>query len=111
MIDWSRVSELIEEIGAEDFGEIVELFLMEVETAIGSLEEAAGDAKATEEQMHFLKGAALNLGFEALAQICLKGEKAAASGRADVVTAQEVRTTFETSSAQFQADLPERLAA
>ena len=42
-IDFSNIID-----GAEDFGEIVELFLMEVETAIGSLEEAAGDAKATE---------------------------------------------------------------
>jgi HPt (histidine-containing phosphotransfer) domain-containing protein len=111
MIDWSRVSELIEEIGAEDFGEIVELFLMEVETAIEALEGAVGNASATEEQMHFLKGAALNLGFESLAQICLKGEKAAATGAPDTISPQEVRDTFTMSRDQFQTGLPSRLAA
>ena len=30
MIDWPRVKELKDEIGAEDFGEVVDLFLEEV---------------------------------------------------------------------------------
>jgi HPt (histidine-containing phosphotransfer) domain-containing protein len=111
MIDWSRVDELVEEIGAEDFGEVVELFLSEVEGAIDLLGRAEGNPIVTEEQMHFLKGAALNLGFEELAQLCLKGEKSAAAGRPDVVSPGDVRRTYETSRAQFQADLPGRLAA
>jgi hypothetical protein len=32
MIDWDRVQELRDEIGAEAFGEVVELFLEEVTT-------------------------------------------------------------------------------
>ena len=111
MIDWSRVDELVDEIGAEDFGEVVELFLSEVEGAIDLLAGAEGNPVVTEEQMHFLKGAALNLGFEELAQLCLKGEKAAAAGRADVVSPAEVRKTYESSRDVFQADLPARLAA
>ena len=111
MIDWSRVDELVEEIGAEDFGEVVDLFLSEVEGAIDLLETAEGNPVVTEEQMHFLKGAALNLGFEHLAQLCLKGEKAAAAGRPEVVTPAEVRRVYETSRTSFQADLPARLVA
>ncbi|CUH79607.1 Hpt domain-containing protein [Tropicibacter naphthalenivorans] len=111
MIDWSRVEELVDEIGAEDFGEVVELFLSEVEGAIAAFEAAEGNPVVAEEQLHFLKGAALNLGFETLAQLCLKGEKAAAAGRADVVSPAEVREVYETSRDQFQADLPNRLAA
>ncbi|MGH1412475.1 MAG: Hpt domain-containing protein [Pelagimonas sp.] len=111
MIDWSRINELVEEIGAEDFGEVVELFLDEVEGAICIFEQSASDPVVAEEQMHFLKGAALNLGFESLAQLCLKGEKAASTGRPEVVSPAEVRETFETSRVQFQEDLPNRLAA
>lgn len=111
MIDWSRVDELVEEIGAEDFGEVVELFLDEVENSIGVYADGANDAVVAVEQMHFLKGAALNLGFEALAQLCLKGEKAAASGRVGVVAPDELRKTYEGSRDVFQAELPARLAA
>lgn len=111
MIDWSRVDELVEEIGAEDFGEVVELFLDEVENAIAQLESSDGNPVIVEEQMHFLKGAALNLGFEELAQLCLKGEKSANAGRPEVVTPQQVRRAFEASKAQFEQDLPGRLAA
>lgn len=111
MIDWSRVDELVDEIGAEDFGEVVELFLDEVENAIVQLEGDAGNPVVVEEQMHFLKGASLNLGFEALAQLCNKGEKSAAAGRPDVVTPAEVRQAYEESKQRFEQDLPSRLAA
>ncbi|SMX32416.1 Hpt domain-containing protein [Maliponia aquimaris] len=111
MIDWSRVDELVDEIGAEDFGEVVELFLDEVETAIGQLEACAANPVVTEEQMHFLKGAALNIGFATLAKLCQTGEKSAAEGKPETVSPQEVRDCYEASRAQFQQDLPGRLAA
>jgi HPt (histidine-containing phosphotransfer) domain-containing protein len=111
MIDWARVSELVDEIGAEEFGEVLELFLDEVETAITQLESCDGEAAITEEQMHFLKGAALNLGFETLARVCMRGEAAAASGQPDAVSPAEVRHCFEASRRQFEQDLPARIAA
>ena len=39
MIDWARVSELRDEVGAEDFDEVVELFLEEVDEAIAALRD------------------------------------------------------------------------
>lgn len=111
MIDWARVSELRDEIGPEDFGEVVDLFLMEVEGAIELLDGASGNPIVTEEQMHFLKGAALNLGFAALAEICQTGEKAAAAGDANAVPDGQVRQTFEASRESFLTDLPTRFAA
>ena len=111
MIDWSRVDELVDEIGAEDFAEVVDLFLDEVEIAIVALEKCEGNPVVTEEQMHFLKGASLNLGFAELAQLCLKGEKSAASGAPDAVSPAQVRDTFESSRRKFEQDLPGRLAA
>src|SRR6056297_198277 len=111
MIDWSRVEELLEEIGAEDFGEVVEMFLDEVETVIVQLENDPDNFSNAEEQMHFLKGAALNLGFLSLAQLCQKGETSAASGHPGTVSAAEVRTILELSRSRFEKDLPDRLAA
>lgn len=37
MIDWARVSERRDEVGEEDFDEVVELFLEEVDEAIAAL--------------------------------------------------------------------------
>lgn len=111
MIDWSRVAELRDEIGAEDFQEIVDLFLFEVSNAIDQLAEAKGNAPVVADQMHFLKGAALNLGFSALSSLCRDGEKAAQNGDGDKHSADEVRETFETSRQAFEADFPLRFAA
>ena len=111
MIEWARVRELVDEIGAEDFTEVVDLFLQEVDGAIIALDAAGNNPILIEEQMHFLKGAALNLGFEALAQLCLKGEKAAKAGRPDVVTLDEISECYRLSRSCFEQDLPKRLAA
>lgn len=111
MIDWSRVDELVDEIGAEDFGEVVALFLEEVETAIAQLESCDGNPVVTEEQMHFLKGAALNIGFETLAHLCQNGERCAAQGKPDAVSPRDIRNCYESSRDLFQRDLPGRLAA
>ncbi|WGW04603.1 Hpt domain-containing protein [Tropicibacter oceani] len=111
MIDWARVAELRDEIGPEDFDEVVELFLTEVEGAIDLLESAAGNPVVTHDQMHFLKGAALNLGFAAVSDLCQKGEKAAAGGDAEAIPFGAVRTTFEDSKNRFLAELPLKFAA
>lgn len=63
MIDWTRVAELRAEIGAEDFDEVAELFLMEVEDTLSRLSRASADVTQMQELLHFLKGSALNLGF------------------------------------------------
>lgn len=111
MIDWARVDELVEEIGVEDFGEVADLFLTEVESAVTTLEAAGDNPVLVEEQMHFLKGAALNLGFDALARICQKGEDAAAANAPQEVTTTEVREVYRQSRAVFERDLPGKLAA
>lgn len=74
MIDWLRISELYEEIGEDDFHEIVELFLEEVEDALARL--GASDNTALSADLHYLKGSSLNLGFKSLADLCKAGEAA-----------------------------------
>ena len=106
MIDWERVEELRDEIGPEDFGEVVELFLDEVEEVIERL-RAAPDLTTLEADLHFLKGSALNLGFRSFSTLCQAGEIAAASGKPETVDLAKVVQVFFDSKAAFQ----ERVAA
>jgi histidine phosphotransfer protein HptB len=83
MIDWHRIEELRAEIGPEDFGEVISLFLEEADAVVSRL-QSNKDAKTMERDLHSLKGSALNLGFSDLAQVCLQGERRAASGLSDI---------------------------
>jgi HPt (histidine-containing phosphotransfer) domain-containing protein len=111
MIDWARIRELHDEIGAEDFQLVTDLFLSEVGNSIAALGHASGDASQMAEKMHALKGAALNLGFSALADLAFAGERAAMAGDTHAVTPGEMRHVFEASIASFQADRASKLAA
>jgi HPt (histidine-containing phosphotransfer) domain-containing protein len=109
MIDWGRVKELRDEIGADDFGEVVALFLEEADEVIARIAPTLG-AKALEADLHFLKGAALNLGFADLAALCQEGERRAASG--DVgVNVDPVSRCYQTSKAALGLGLAQALAA
>ena len=108
MINWDRVMELRHEIGQEDFAEIVTLFLEEADEVVARL-SPANDAKTMENDLHFLKGSALNLGFEEFARICQTGERMAANGRTDVEV-DVVRATYRQSRQSFLARM-EQLAA
>ena len=79
MICWNRVQELKEEVGEDDFTEIVSLFLEETEAALGQL-KAATDAEDIAALLHSLKGSALNLGFEEMSRLCNDGTGASAGG-------------------------------
>lgn len=79
MIDWERVGCLRDEIGETDFGEVVRLFIEEVEEVTERLERP-GTPGQREADLHFLKGSALNLGFSDLAALCHAGERRAAAG-------------------------------
>lgn len=83
MIEWDRVSELCSEIGEDDFAEVVELFLQEADEVIARIAQSSG-AAALEADLHFLKGAALNLGFRQFAGLCEDGERLAAKGDCNV---------------------------
>lgn len=83
MIEWDRVNELCSEIGEDDFAEVVELFLQEADEVITRIAQESG-AAVLEADLHFLKGAALNLGFREFARLCQDGERRAATGACDV---------------------------
>ena len=104
MIDWQRVADLREEIGPEDFDEVVPLFLEEVASVTADL-RSGPDLTRLEEDLHFLKGSALNLGFEAFSELCHAGEKAAAAGHAATVNVPEILDCFDASKSVFEAGL------
>ena len=100
MIDWERILELRDEVGAEDFGEVVELFLEEVEGVLDRL-RVSPDLSSLEEDFHFLKGSALNLGFAAFGSLCLAAEKASAEGRAVTVDIPQALECYAASKLVF----------
>ncbi|MFK7945489.1 MAG: Hpt domain-containing protein [Paracoccaceae bacterium] len=86
MIDQSRLDELANDFGEEDLAEIIEVFLAETWEAIDSLEAKLDGMQMAEQQdqFHFLKGCARNIGATGLADFCEEWEAGAAPfGRAE----------------------------
>jgi len=110
MIDWNKVAELRDEIGAEDFGEVVEIFLEEVDEAIGIMRECP-DLSKMECGLHFLKGSALNLGFRDFSKLCQAGETAAATGKQATVDLPEILASYDASKLAFLAGLETKMAS
>jgi HPt (histidine-containing phosphotransfer) domain-containing protein len=108
MIDWQRVTTLRDEIGAEDFEEVVPLFIEEVESVTDEL-RADPDIAKLEGHMHFLKGSAVSLGFAAFSEMCHDGEAQAAAGEGASVDVAAVLDCFEESKQQFLDGLAENL--
>jgi histidine phosphotransfer protein HptB len=94
MIDWKRVDELREEIGADGFAEVADMFLEEADQAVRTL-VAGLPPDQVEGQLHFLKGSALNLGLSDLAAICQDGERKAAAGLGGSVDLAEVARVYQ----------------
>lgn len=110
MIDWTRVSELRDEIGSDDFAEVADMFLMEVEETLSQLDSAKHNVAQIRELTHFLKGSALNLGFSKFADMCNAAELAAATGQIDI-DIPAVLHLYTASRAEFEAEYAQRFAA
>ena len=95
MIDWERVADLRDEIGADDFAEVVDMFLRK-RTRRSRGCARAGPDPTLEAELHFLKGSALNLGFRELAGIvpatARSGAAAGAAGRSGAGRATAMQT-------------------
>lgn len=110
MIDWDRVQALHEEVGAEDFDEIVEIFMEEVEEIVAGLGNLS-DRSTLGDALHSLKGSALNLGFSEFCTLCAAGEAAAEDGKADTIDVEAVINSFEVSKQVFLSDKSQLSAA
>lgn len=109
MIDWDRIATLRDEVGSEDFDEVVDLFISEVDETATRL-RLTPDLSTLEEDLHFLKGSALNLGFVSLSSLCQKGEKMSAGGQATDVDVGSILAAYDESKIRFIAELPNAFA-
>ncbi|MEL6806227.1 MAG: Hpt domain-containing protein [Pseudomonadota bacterium] len=106
MIDWSQVATLKAEVGDEDFEEVVPLFIEEVSEITERLKEGV-DLGRLEEDLHCLKGSAMNLGFSEFSELCNAGESMSAKGDAAAVDVGAILGSFERSKQAFLAGLQE----
>ncbi|MEO9895307.1 MAG: Hpt domain-containing protein [Paracoccaceae bacterium] len=110
MIDWAQVQQLRGEVGAEDFDEVVELFLEEVDEIVDRLRTSTSRDNL-ESDLHFLKGSALNLGFADFSSLCQTGEQMSANGQAQDVDLVSVLNCYDASRAIFLNDMSDKLSA
>lgn len=105
MIDWKRVSSLREEVGADDFKEVINLFLEEVEEVTDRM-TVNPDPDGLAGDLHFLKGSAMNLGFKSFAEACQKGEVQCTNGAAQTVNLTGIMSVYHLSKQEFLTELP-----
>ncbi len=103
MIDWERVSELRGDVGEEAFAEVRSIFIDEAEKLLSQFE--AGGSGKWEEDFHFLKSTALNMGFVEVARLCQDAELRARFGEAGPADAAAVAASFRASMTEFEQGL------
>ena len=108
LIDWEQIGRLHNDVGHDSFEEIVGLFLQEVEAIFVRMQNQP-NCRQLENEMHALKGSALNLGFLTLSNLCVEGEKLAAHGKGSEVDLSKIFKCFQTSKSQFNIDLPKTI--
>ncbi len=108
MIDWARITELYKELGAEDFSEIVEIFLEEVASEIIKLQDGCEQTQLAS-KFHMLRGSALNLGFREFAEHCQSGETAAGQNRHSQIDLNATLAVYDKSKSEFWAGLKHRI--
>lgn len=101
MIDWGRVDTLRSDVGDDDFADVLGLFLEEVEEVMANLSSNMALVDY-EPVLHFLKGSAMNLGFQALAELCRAGEQLSAQGETQSVDLDQIIECYRASKAVFQ---------
>ncbi|MEM1387828.1 MAG: Hpt domain-containing protein [Pseudomonadota bacterium] len=111
MIDWDRADELLREIGEEDFAEVADVFIDELNDVLGSL-TADQDHAEIQQSMHFIKGCALNIGFERLAELASQAERCAANEQeTGYVDLNALRDVFQRSKTAFASRFGDPAAA
>jgi len=110
MIDWGRLNTLRDEVGEEDFEEVVDLFLDEVESVIDRLTTSQATGQL-EVDLHFLKGSAMSLGFRGFANLCQDGETLSGQGKSAEVAVQPIVDCYHHSKALLLSDLPKVLVS
>lgn len=100
MVNWDRLSELREEVGEDDLAEVIALFCEEVEEVLAKLENAP--AADIPNHLHFLKGSAMNIGFDAVRDRCESEEVRAKKAPDSVPDVEGIRADYTASKAALE---------
>ena len=93
MIDRARLEELREEVGNDDFAEVIELFCEEVAETLDRM--AQGHSSSMADDLHFLKGSALNIGMSEVASLCAAVEAMIRDNGAASPNIGGIKTAFD----------------
>lgn len=99
MLNMRRIEELKSEVGEDDFAEVIELFCEEVEEALEALDTQTGNELG--QNLHFLKGSALNIGFDQLGELCRVAEVKFAEGSNQCPDITGIKEAYSASRAAF----------
>jgi len=78
MLDRTRIATLKEEIGEDDFAEVLEMFIDEMTMQIEAINTS--DPAQLTADLHALKGSASNVGFSQFAALCAEAENGVRNG-------------------------------
>lgn len=110
MINWKRVSELFDDFGEDGFAEVAEVFVTEANESLERL-KAADTHDEMRAEFHFLKGAAVTLGFDELAELCAEGETLAEMKQECKLQKQQVINQLPVTCAVFLDQWRARIVA
>ena len=99
MLDWDRISELREDVGEDDFAEVLALFVDEVAAALDAL--SGNDRGGLAGTLHALKGSALNIGLSRVGALCLDGEARLRTDPSAPIDIAAIRAAFDASRAEI----------
>lgn len=99
-MNWKRIDQLREEVGEESLAEVLLMFLEETDEVVQKLDVTAS-AQTVESDMHFLKGAAMNIGFDSVAELCQTAETAAADGHTGTINVQPILDNYAKDRAEL----------
>jgi HPt (histidine-containing phosphotransfer) domain-containing protein len=105
MIDWTRATEPPDEVGADAFKDITQVFLLEVSEALAELTNDT-PRQTLEERLHFIRGCSLNLGFKAFSTLCHQAETQATKGQVKTINVADLVNSYEASYEVFVTNLP-----
>lgn len=97
MINWSRANALRNDVGEDTFDDIVTLFLDETQHVLDRLATSTD----LEQDVHFIKGSALTLGFTDFATLCETAERAIAGDPHSDINLNALLTCYEKSKTAF----------
>ncbi len=108
--DESRLMELIEVFGPDDLTMVIEAFLDEAGEAVSGLADLLSDGPdpVREAQLHYLVGAARNLGATEFGDLCAKYQRSLDGYNAD--NHADLRTSFQETCQAFNDRVAEAIS-